>query len=73
MRFGGLDAQTLRRSLIGDGIADETVLDAIGAIPREVFVPPAFMERAYENSPLPIVLHQTISQPTVVAMLTAAL
>lgn len=73
MRFGGLDAQTLRRSLIGDGIADETVLDAIGAIPREVFVPPAFRERAYENSPLPIGLHQTISQPTVVAMMTAAL
>ncbi len=73
MRFGGLDARTLRRSLIGDGIADETVLDAIGAIPREVFVPPAFRERAYENSPLPIGLHQTISQPTVVAMMTAAL
>ncbi|MGJ3259026.1 MAG: protein-L-isoaspartate(D-aspartate) O-methyltransferase [Rhodospirillales bacterium] len=71
--FGRLDAQTLRRSLINDGIADETVLDAIGAIPRELFVPPAFRERAYENSPLPIGLHQTISQPTVVAMMTAAL
>ncbi len=71
--FGRLDAQTLRRSLINDGITDETVLDAIGAIPRELFVPPAFRERAYENSPLPIGLHQTISQPTVVAMMTAAL
>ena len=47
--FGRLDAQTLRRSLINDGITDETVLDAIGAIPRELFVPPAFRERAYDD------------------------
>jgi len=70
---GVLDADTLRKALIGDGITDEKVLDTIHAIPRELFVPPAFRERAYENSPLPIGLHQTISQPTVVAMMTQAL
>ena len=36
-------------------------------------MPAPFRERAYENSPLPIGLHQTISQPTVVAMMTQAL
>lgn len=70
---GVLDADTLRKALIGDGITDETVLDTIHAIPRELFVPAAFRERAYENAPLPIGLHQTISQPTVVAMMTQAL
>ncbi len=73
MMPGGLDADTLRRALTADGITDEAVLDAIQATPREMFVPAAFRERAYENSPLPIGLHQTISQPTVVAMMTEAL
>lgn len=70
---GGLDANTLRDALIRDGIKDEAVLDAIMLTPREIFVPAPFRERAYENSPLPIGLHQTISQPTVVAMMTQAL
>ena len=70
---GGLDANTLRDALIRDGIKDEAVLDAIMLTPREMFVPAPFRERAYENSPLPIGLHQTISQPTVVAMMTQAL
>ncbi len=73
MMSGRLDADTLRAALIRDGITDEAVLDAIYAIPRDMFVPPAFKERSYENSPLPIGLHQTISQPTVVAMMTQAL
>lgn len=73
MMSGRLDADTLRAALIRDGITDEAVLDAIYAIPRDMFVPPAFKERSYENSPLPIGLHQTISQPTVVATMTQAL
>lgn len=70
---GGLDATTLRRALTADGITDDAVLDTITLTPRELFVPDAFRDRAYENSPLPIGLHQTISQPTVVAMMTQAL
>lgn len=73
MSRSGLDANTLRDALIRDGIKDEAVLDAIMRTPREMFVPAPFRERAYENSPLPIGLHQTISQPTVVAMMTEAL
>lgn len=66
-------ADTLRAQLAADGRFSENVLNAIHAIPRTLFVPDAFRDRAYENSPLPIGLHQTISQPTVVAIMTEAL
>lgn len=66
-------ADTLRAQLAADGRFSEDVLNAIHDIPRTLFVPVAFQDRAYENSPLPIGLHQTISQPTVVAMMSEAL
>jgi len=55
------------------GISDTRVLGAIERVPREIFVPPAFRERAYDNVALPIGHGQTISQPYVVALMTAAL
>jgi len=42
-------------------------------VPRENFVPPALREHAYENASLPIAMEQTISQPYIVARMTAAL
>ena len=54
-------------------IADERVLEAIAAVPRELFVPPSLRERAYENVALPIGQGQTISQPFVVARMTELL
>lgn len=48
-------------------IADERVLEAIAAVPRELFVPADRIEAAYANSPQPIGCGQTISQPLVVA------
>ena len=57
----------------GDGVRDPRVLAAMGAIPREAFVPAAERGHAYENRPLPIGRGQTISQPTVVGMMTEAL
>ena len=55
------------------GITDTRVLAAIERIPREVFVPEAFRDQAYENITLPIGHQQTISQPLVVAQMTQAL
>lgn len=52
---------------------DPLVLDAIAAVPRERFVPPHMHPYAYEDHALPIGHGQTISQPTIVAMMTAAL
>ncbi len=46
------------------------VLAAMAAVPREEFVPPELRPNAYANRPLPIGHGQTISQPTIVAMMT---
>ncbi len=55
------------------GIADQRVLDAMGTVPRERFVPDAHRRRAYADSALPIGHDQTISQPWVVAAICEAL
>ncbi len=55
------------------GIGDSGVLSAIERVPREIFVPPTFADRAYDNTALPIGLGQTLSQPFVVALMTQAL
>lgn len=55
------------------GITDTRTLGAIEQVPREAFVGREFMDRAYEDNALPIEMEQTISQPSVVAMMTQAL
>lgn len=55
-----------------EGIRDGRVLDAIGRIPRHLFVDEALSHRAYEDTALPIGLGQTISQPYIVARMTEA-
>jgi protein-L-isoaspartate(D-aspartate) O-methyltransferase len=55
------------------GILDERVLAAMQAIPRERFVPPHLVARAYDDGPLPIGEGQTISQPYIVAYMAEAL
>ena len=60
-------------TLRGQGIGNSTVLSALESVPRELFVPPALRQHAYENASLPIALDQTISQPYVVARMTEAL
>lgn len=56
-----------------NGIADEKLIDVMERLPRDLFVPQAFQDRAYENLALPIGYHQTVSQPHVVALMTQAL
>ena len=55
------------------GIANARVLDAMGKVPREQFVPPEQVPRAYADMPLPIGQGQTISQPFIVAYMTEVL
>ena len=57
----------LTEHLRGRGIADPHILAAFAAIPRERFVQPQDVGRAYEDYPLPIGDNQTISQPYIVA------
>lgn len=63
----------LVEKLAADGIADPAALRALGAVPRHLFVPADLAEDAYLDCPLPIGEGQTISQPYVVAFMTAAL
>lgn len=46
------------------------VYEALGRVPRHVFVPERLRARAYQNVPLPIGFEQTISQPYIVALMT---
>ena len=63
----------LVRRLRERGIVDERVLGALASVPRHIFVDEALAHRAYEDSALPIGYGQTISQPYVVATMTAAI
>jgi protein-L-isoaspartate(D-aspartate) O-methyltransferase len=64
--------EDLLRSLAAR-ISDERVLDAIAAVPRELFVVPGMEAAAYEDAPLRIGHGQTISQPAVVARMAELL
>lgn len=67
----GLTSQRTRARMIerlrAEGIRDESVLAAMAAVPRHLFVEEALASRAYEDTALPLGLQQTISQPFVVA------
>jgi protein-L-isoaspartate(D-aspartate) O-methyltransferase len=67
----GMTSQRTRARMIErlreQGIRDDRVLTAMAAVPRHVFVGPALAQRAYEDTALPLILGQTISQPYVVA------
>ncbi len=58
---------------IAHEVRDARVLAAMRAVPRAEFVPAPFLDDAYIDTPLPIGEGQTISQPTVVAVMTEAL
>jgi len=73
---GSFDEQRrdmVERQLRRNGIRDERVLDAMGAVPREAFVPPNQQAHAYVDGALPIEHGQSISQPYMVALMTQAL
>ena len=55
------------------GISNRLTLDALRKVPRHKFVPPYLIDRAYDDGPLPIGYGQTISQPYIVAYMTAAI
>ena len=55
------------------GVRDPKVLAALSRVPRHLFVPPPLRSQAYADTPLPIGEDQTISQPYIVALMTAAL
>jgi len=60
-------------ALRSKGVTDNRVLAAMERVDRGRFVTGVFAERAYEDVPLPIACGQTISQPSVVGIMTQAL
>jgi len=66
-------AEMVRTQLADRGIRAPRVLAALGEVPRELFVPPAQRASAYADGALAIDCGQTISQPYMVAYMTALL
>jgi protein-L-isoaspartate(D-aspartate) O-methyltransferase len=71
----GTDGYAYRRRQMVEGleragIRDSRVLDAMGVVPRHIFVPQRWRNRSYDESALAIGQGQTISQPYVVARMT---
>ncbi len=60
-------------ALRSKGVTNQRVLQAMEKVDRGPFVRGLFSERAYEDMPLPIACGQTISQPSVVGLMTQAL
>lgn len=60
-------------ALRSHGVTDKRVLNAMESIDRSRFITGIFSERAFEDMPLPIACGQTISQPSVVGLMTQAL
>ncbi len=73
----GMTSRRTRERLVSrleeQGITHPEVLDAFSATPRHVFIEEALAHRAYEDTALPIGQGQTISQPLIVALMTATL
>lgn len=63
----------VERQIRARGMDDPRVLDAMRRVPRHEFVPEELRHEAYADHPLPIGAGQTISQPYIVAYMTAAL
>ncbi len=71
--FKDLRKHMVEYQLAARGLEDAAVLEAVNKVPREQFVPGELVEFAYNDSPLPIEASQTISQPYIVGLMTAAL
>lgn len=70
--YAALRETMVQRGIIGMGIADDAVIEAMRAVSRHEFVPEEYLPQAYANHPLPIGYGQTISQPYIVALMTEA-
>ena len=71
--YAALRKEMVERNIAARGVRDELVLEAMGKVPRELFLPKNLREFAYEDLPLPIAGEQTISQPYIVAFMAEAL
>lgn len=72
-RFAALRQEMVRSDIQGRGIKDESVVRAMQTVPRHEFVLPEYVDQAYVDFPLSIGYGQTISAPSIVAVMTELL
>ena len=72
-KFLELRKEMVEKAIFARGVRSELVLDAMGRVPREAFLPAQLREFAYDDAALPIEEGQTISQPYIVAFMIEAL
>jgi protein-L-isoaspartate(D-aspartate) O-methyltransferase len=72
MDFAQARAEMVEEQIVRRGVRDPAVLAAMSSVPREAFVLPELVNRAYADCALPIAEGQTISQPYIVAAMAAA-
>jgi protein-L-isoaspartate(D-aspartate) O-methyltransferase len=73
MNYDVARKRMVENQVVGRGIRDRRVIDAMLKIPRHLFVEEAMAAQAYNDNPLPIGERQTISQPYMVALMTELL
>ncbi|MCE2521661.1 MAG: protein-L-isoaspartate(D-aspartate) O-methyltransferase [Rhodobacteraceae bacterium] len=73
MKQDNPELQQLIRIVNGHGVGSDEVLAVMGGIDRRLFVADTLAAMAFEDMPLPIERGQTISQPTIVGLMTQAL
>ena len=73
MNYEAARNRMAEEQIIFRGITDEKVVAAFKKVPRHEFMPQAFIDSAYADHPVPIGEGQTISQPYMVALMTACL
>jgi len=72
-QFSQAHQQLVEHAIASQNLQDEDVIRAFSAVPRHQFVPPEYLDIAYEDHALPIGYGQTISQPSLVAYMTEIL
>lgn len=73
MSFEKQRLRMVEDQIVGRGVKDQRVIEALKRIPRHLFTEEALQSRAYDDCPLPIGEKQTISQPYMVAAMSEAL
>lgn len=73
MDFSIARRRMVEQQIMARGVDDQRVLDAMSQVPRHLFVEPGLQSHAYSDASLPIGEKQTISQPYMVAAMSAAL
>jgi protein-L-isoaspartate(D-aspartate) O-methyltransferase len=69
-KYQALRNEMVKTQIVKRGIRNPLTIKAMEKVPRHLFVPPEYADRAYEDNPLPIGYGQTISQPFIVAYMT---